>query len=257
MDIQREILSKLDSIEREHSIKILHAVESGSRAWGFASKDSDYDVRFIYMRPIEYYLALNPTTDVLNCEVNEVYDINGWDVQKVLKLVYKSNPTIFEWSQSPVVYKTTPQFASIQDVIFKYFSSKSGLHHYLSTAKSNYREYLKGEQVRLKKYFYVVRPLLACRWILDHGTPPPMLFSQLVDAELPPHMKPYIDYLLDIKMQSSEVKMGDRVPEVNAYIESEYVAIKELISQLPEEPPRQWQPLNELFLNLTLGGATS
>ncbi|MCD7801036.1 MAG: nucleotidyltransferase domain-containing protein [Ruminococcus sp.] len=245
-----KILLKLNDIERIYNVKILHAVESGSRAWGFASKDSDYDVRFIYVRPMEHYLALQKTTDVLNCELNDIFDINGWDIQKVLRLVYKSNPTIFEWSLSPIVYKTTPEFVTIKDTIFNYFSCKSGLYHYLNTAKSNYREFLKGESVRLKKYFYIVRPLLACRWILDRKSPPPMLFSELVDAELPAYMKPYIDYLLEVKINSSESEYGNKIHEVNEYIESEFVTISELISQLPNEEHNSWEMLNQLFLNI-------
>ncbi len=244
------ILKKLNDIETSNNIKILHAVESGSRAWGFASKDSDYDVRFIYVRPTEYYLALEKQDDVLNCELNETFDINGWDIQKVLKLAYKSNPTIFEWSLSPIVYKTSPIFSSIKDTIFEYFSSKSGLYHYISTAKSNYREYLKGDQVRLKKYFYVIRPILACRWILDNKSPVPMLFSDLVSAELPEYMKPYIDYLLDLKMNSSEKEYGDKIPQVNEFIENEFIAINDEISKLSEEKNNQWQPLDKLFLEV-------
>lgn len=251
--MEKQILSKLEQIELDYNIKIIHAVESGSRAWGFASKDSDFDVRFIYVRPLEYYLQLQKTNDVLNCELNDVFDINGWDIQKVLRLAYKSNPTIFEWSLSPIVYKTSPQFEIIKDTIFKYFSCKSGLYHYLNTAKSNYREYLKGDQVRLKKYFYVIRPLLACRWILDRQTPPPMLFSELVQTELPKYMKPYIDYLLDIKMNSNEKELGDKIPQINDYIESEFIAIDELISKLPKEDIHKWQPLNSLFLDIIKG----
>jgi predicted nucleotidyltransferase len=251
--MREQIISKLNDIEKQHNIKIIHAVESGSRAWGFASKDSDYDVRFIYVRPLEYYLSLNKTDDVLNCELNDVFDINGWDIQKVLRLVYKSNPTIFEWSLSPIVYKTTPIFATIKDTIFEYFSCKSGLYHYLSTAKSNYREYLKGELVRTKKYFYVIRPLLACRWILDHKTPAPMLFSELVEAELPSYMKPHIDHLLDIKMHSCERDFGEKLSPINDYIESEFIAVEEIVSQMPKEVAHQWQPLNELFYSIVKG----
>lgn len=247
------ILEKLNDIEVTNNIKILHAVESGSRAWGFASKDSDYDVRFIYVRKLEYYLALQKTDDILNCELNDIFDINGWDIQKVLRLAYKSNPTIFEWSLSPIVYKTTPILATIKDTIFKYFSCKSGLYHYINTAKSNYREYLKGDQVRLKKYFYVVRPLLACRWILDKQSPPPMLFSELVNAELPSYMKPYIDYLLDIKINSAEKDYGDKIPQINEYIESEFISIEDEISKLPKEVSNQWQLLNTLFLDVVKG----
>lgn len=244
------ILSKLNQIEVDNNFKIIHAVESGSRAWGFASKNSDYDVRFIYVRPLEYYLQLQKFDDVFNGELNDTFDINGWDIQKVLRLTYKSNPTIFEWSQSPIVYKTSPLFNELKSIIFTYFSSKSGLYHYLSTAKSNYREYLKGETVRLKKYLYVVRPLLACRWILNRQTPPPMLFSELVDTQLPEYMKPHIEKLLSLKMQSNELDTCPKITPINDWIESEFIFLNEEISKLKEDKHKDWQSLNDIFLKI-------
>ena len=154
------INEKLKEIEKREKIKILHCVESGSRAWGFASPDSDYDVRFIYLREKEFYLRLEDTRDVIEWQLDDTLDINGWDVKKALALLYKSNPTLFEWNLSPIVYKTTDEWQEISKIINEYFVQKSGVYHYLSTAKSNYREYLKGEIVRCKKYFYVLP--LAC-----------------------------------------------------------------------------------------------
>ena len=99
------IKSKLKEIEEKENIKILHCVESGSRAWGFASPDSDYDVRFIYVRPKEFYLRLDKTRDVIEWQLDDTLDINGWDLSKALSLLYKSNPTLFEWNSSPIVYE--------------------------------------------------------------------------------------------------------------------------------------------------------
>ena len=175
--VQEIIPDKLKEIEARENIRVIHCVESGSRAWGFASPDSDYDVRFIYVRPLEYYLRLDKTRDVIEWQLDETLDINGWDLQKALRLLHSSNPTLFEWNNSPIVYKTTPEWGEISAVIDQFFQKKAGLYHYLSTAKKNYREYLKGDMVKLKKYFYVLRPILACRWILEKQTPPPMLFS--------------------------------------------------------------------------------
>ncbi len=101
------IKSKLKEIEEKENIKILHCVESGSRAWGFASPDSDYDVRFIYVRPKEFYLRLDKTREVIEWQLDDTLDINGWDVSKALSLLYKSNPTLFEWNSSPIVYNCT------------------------------------------------------------------------------------------------------------------------------------------------------
>ena len=149
--INEIIQQKLAEIEEKEDVKILHCVESGSRAWGFASPDSDYDVRFIYVRKRDFYLKLERTRDVIEWQLDETLDINSWDLQKALQLLYKSNPTIFEWNSSPIVYKTSDEWTYIKEFINEYFLAKSGIYHYISTAKTNYREYLKGEMVRLKK----------------------------------------------------------------------------------------------------------
>jgi len=114
----------LSEIEAARHIRILHAVESGSRAWGFASPDRDYDVRFIYVREKKFYLKPEKTRDVIEWRLDEVLDVNGWDIQKALKLLHSSNPTLFEWSNSPIIYKTTDEWAMIQKEISKFFSPK-------------------------------------------------------------------------------------------------------------------------------------
>ena len=174
--MEKLIVSKLHEIEQMEKVRILLAVESGSRAWGFASPDSDYDVRFIYIRDKEDYLRLNTMRDVIELPIDEVLDINGWDLQKTLRLLYKSNPTLFEWFSSPIVYMESDFADLFRRVMNDYFSSKRSLYHYISMAEGNYREYLKGGMVKAKKYFYVLRPVLACRWVLEKQTPPPMLF---------------------------------------------------------------------------------
>ncbi len=242
------ILKELKRIEEQEDVRILMAVESGSRAWGFASPDSDYDVRFIYVRPAEEYLRLNKVRDVIEVPVNDVLDINGWDIDKMLRLLYKSNPTLFEWASSPVVYLDNGLRDRIFPILPKYFYAKRGLYHYLSMAKSNYREYLKGDMVKAKKYFYVIRPLLACKWILDKNSPPPMLFSKLMEAELDPAVKPEVDRLLDLKMNEPERKLIPRVNAVNAYMDRCIQEIEEKLDQMPDCPQNDWNELNSLFL---------
>ena len=248
--IERQIREKLDRIETEYDVKILHCIESGSRAWGFASPDSDFDVRFFYVHKPEFYLRLDRTSDVINYELNDVFDINGWDLQKALRLLYKSNPTIFEWNNSPIVYRTTPQWQRVQSVIDEYFLSKSGLYHYLSMANSNYMEYLKGDTVRLKKYFYVIRPVLACLWILEKNSPPPMLFSELVSAELDKSLMPYIDYLFELKTNFPESEYGRKIPEINSYLDSKIKEISGKISETDVRTEKSWDDLNSLFLEI-------
>ena len=242
------IIEKLAEIEQIEDIIILHAVESGSRAWGFPSPDSDYDVRFIYVRKPEFYLKLEKTRDVIEHPISDMLDINGWDLNKALRLLHGSNPTLFEWMSSPVVYRQTAFIDQLRPIMDDYFSCKSGLYHYLSMAEGNYRDYLKGEKVRAKKYFYVLRPLLACKWILRTHTKPPMIFRELMSAEMDDSLKPAVERLLDLKMNAPEIKEIPRVDEINAYLDRTIEDLKAAIAVFPAEHRADWGPLNQLFL---------
>lgn len=246
--MKERIVKELKRIEQKENVEILLAVESGSRAWGFESPDSDYDVRFIYKRRAEDYLRLDEMRDVIEIPIDDVLDINGWDLKKTLQLLYKSNPTLFEWFASPIIYKETDFAAEFRSVMGKYFSSKSALWHYISMAKSNYREYLKTEMVKAKKYFYVLRPVLACRWILDKQSPPPMLFSELADEELPAELRNEVEYLLDIKTNNPEIKEIPRIDSINNYLASEIEDIRNILDNMKEDRKASWMELNELFL---------
>lgn len=248
--MQKIILEKLEEIEKRENVRILHCVESGSRAWGFASPDSDYDVRFIYVRPREFYLRLDKTRDVIEWQLDDTLDINGWDIKKVLSLLHKSNPTVFEWKSSPIVYKTTEEWGWISKLIEKSFVPKSGIYHYLSTAKGNYREYINGESVRLKKYFYVLRPLLACKWILDEGTPPPMEFYILKERYLEGDEKADVERLLDLKMNSPEITTGARIARLNDYIDEAIAQIDDVLAVMPKQEGVKWSELNAAFLKM-------
>ena len=114
------ILRELKKIEEQENVKIIMAIESGSRAWGFASPDSDYDVRFIYVRKEEDYLKLEKTRDVIEWKLDDVLDINGWDIKKALQLLHNSNPTVFEWCASPIIYWETEEFAWLKDILPQY-----------------------------------------------------------------------------------------------------------------------------------------
>ena len=246
--MREKIQTQLRRIEEEENIKILLAVESGSRAWGFASPDSDYDVRFIYIRRKEDYLRLDPVRDVIELPIDDVLDINGWDLQKALRLLYKSNPTLFEWFYSPIVYRETEFAHKLRNLMIHYFSLKRTAYHYLSMAEGNYREYLKGDLVRAKKYFYVLRPVLACRWILDQRTPPPMLFSELMKAELPAELIGAVDRLLELKMNSPEMKFIPKITVVNEYLDKSITSIKSAVGTLNDSHISDWNELNQLFL---------
>lgn len=247
MDFKEELDRKLSELEKAENIRILHCIESGSRAWGFESPDSDYDVRFIYVRPKEFYLRLDKTRDVIEWQLDDVWDINGWDLSKSLRLLRKSNPTMFEWNSSPIIYRTTKEWQSLNGLVNDCFCPRHGAWHYLSMAKSNFREFLQGEEVRLKKYFYVLRPILACEWIIAKGTPPPMLFSELSEAMLPKELDGTVSDLLRRKTEASELGTGKRIDVLNGYIERQLTDIGENINKLPDKEEIGWERLNEAF----------
>ena len=243
------IIQKLTEIEKTRNIKILHAVESGSRAWGFASRDSDYDVRFIYAEKPEHYLKLEKTRDVIELPINDALDINGWDLDKTLRLLYKSNPTLFEWFSSPVVYRKTEFSDRIAPLLKEYFTPSTSIYHYLGTAKSNYYAYIRGKNnIKAKKYFYVLRPLLACYWIIDNQSPPPMLFEDLKNAYLSNTLTNEIDYLLNTKINSPEVQIIPMIPTVNQYIIQSMTEIENQLKTMSRPHQKSWDMLNSFFI---------
>ncbi|MCB6982674.1 nucleotidyltransferase domain-containing protein [Peptostreptococcus anaerobius] len=243
------IQNKIKEIEQEENVEVILAVESGSRAWGFESVDSDYDVRFIYIRKKEDYLKLNPPRDVIEWQLDEVLDINGWDLSKTLKLLYKSNPTVFEWLSSPIIYKKTKKAERLKELSFDYLDPKKLIYHYLHMATSNYREYLKKDSVRIKKYFYVLRPLLAANWIIEKKTQPPMMFIELVEEMLPESLVPIVDHLLKLKSSLPEMGEAKRIDELNEYIVEQIDRIKEEVNMM-ENSVNYWEPLNNLFIEM-------
>ena len=247
--MRERILEKLKEIEEQENVKIIMAIESGSRAWGFASPDSDYDVRFIYVRKFEDYMRLEKVRDVIEWQLDEVLDINGWDIRKALQLLHNSNPTVFEWCASPIIYKETEEFTWLKEILPMYFSEKKSLYHYWHTADSTYREHLMGEQVKIKKYFYVLRPLLAAKWILDKKTAPPMLFDDLVEAELEDEIRPELNHLLELKKTLPEIGFATKNPVIDGYIEKMIPEIKNIADGI-EGKESDWKALNDLFMRM-------
>ena len=213
------ILEKLKSIEYQFDVNILYACESGSRAWGFASPDSDFDVRYIYVHKMDYYLSIDEQRDVIELPINDVLDINGWELRKALRLFRKSNAPLYEWFQSPIVYAEDKDFVeSIRSLIPCHFSARAGMHHYLSMAKGVFESELSGEMVRLKKYFYSLRPLLAAKWIADVKSVPPMDFNSLRKL-MPRQFDSVVDELLATKANVDESFTIERHSDLNAYID--------------------------------------
>ena len=247
--MNKEINGILDEIERREGVRIIYAAEAGSRARGYASAESDYDVRFVYIRPRDFYLRLDKTRDVIEWGDDGVYDVNGWDVQKALRLLYNSNPSFFEWAASPIVYRTSHEWEKLSGFMAAYFSPKASFSHYYSFAKGNYREYLKGGEVRLKKYIYVISPLLCCRWITEKGSSPPMDMDELISAQCPDEIRSEFDKLLAMKRQAV-LGTGKRIEVLNDFIEREIPGLEKTAESLSGRPGGSWEELNSYFLDI-------
>lgn len=244
------VLQQLHEIEVKHGVRVLYACESGSRAWGFASADSDYDVRFIYSHPREWYLSidLEHKRDVIEVPIDGELDISGWDLRKALKLFRKSNPALLEWLGSPIVYREQGSLAArLRELSSESISVVKCRYHYMHMAQGNFRDYLKGPEVRLKKYLYVLRPLLAVNWVDAGYGIVPTDFGKLVDAIIQENeLRRAINDLLEAKKQGFEQSVGPRIEPISTYIESE---MERLITTTPESAKSTGDPrkLNELF----------
>lgn len=248
--VQDTVLDKLREIEAGYGVRVLYACESGSRAWGFASVDSDYDVRFIYVHPQEWYLSvdLEDKRDVIEVPITGELDISGWDLRKALKLFRKSNPPLLEWLGSPIVYWEDGMLAArLREMSSNFFYLAACRYHYLRMAQGNFRGYLRGSEVRLKKYFYVLRPILAVNWIDAGYGVVPTEFGRLVDAMVREgELKRAIDDLLDAKTRGFESAVGPRIDPISRYLERE---LERLSAVRPEniKSPGNPNKLNELF----------
>ena len=226
------IKSKLLEIEKDYNVKILYACESGSRAWGFPSPNSDYDVRFIYVQDLDWHLSLKEQKDTIDLPINDELDIGGWEIKKVLSLMWKSNPPLLEWLQSPIVYKSEGNFLSeISELRQQYFSPIATMHHYLSMSKK-YLEVCSGEEVKLKKYFYALRTTISGAWIRENGSMPhiemPKMFS-IVDGKV----KDKITELIEIKSGQSESYLHPQEPLIADYLNNEIELNERVANDLP------------------------
>jgi hypothetical protein len=249
-EIHKEVIRQLRTIEAEEDVRILYACESGSRAWGFPSKDSDYDVRFLYLRRPEAYLSIFAPRDVIERPISDLLDINGWDLQKGLTLFRKSNPPLLEWLQSDIRYEEKYTVAeSIRRLSPLGFSPKSCIYHYLHMAQGNYRAYLQGSEVKIKKYFYVLRPLLACAWIEKYNEVPPLGFSVLVEELIPEGtlLRETVNNLLIRKMSGDELNLEPRLEVINTYLEQQISHFEEVAARFGAGGGVADKVLDELF----------
>lgn len=250
--MKKRILETLERIEWERDVEILYACESGSRAWGFASPDSDYDVRFIYTRCLKEYLTIEPARDVVELPIVDELDANGWDIRKALGLLRSSNPTLLEWLHSPVVYRADAGFMeSMRELALTSMRPRSLCHHYLSMARNNWRKDIHKGKATAKRYLYTLRPILCATWVVENGSIPPVAFDALVAATVASsRLRVEIEQLLELKARSMEKDVMARNPVLDEYIQN---AFEELARRLPAEADKTpAAPFDELLVD-TLG----
>jgi predicted nucleotidyltransferase len=245
------VKNKLLNIEKEHGVKILYAVESGSRAWGFESLDSDYDIRFIYAHHKNWYLNILPKRDVIEYPIINEFDYSGWDLRKTLFLMNKSNPVLFEWLRSPIVYyKEDYSYNVLEQLSKEYFSPISTVYHYLHMASGNYRHYLQSDNVKIKKYFYVLRPILACLWIENFRESPPVEFEKLLIQITDKDLLEEINELLAKKKSGVELGEEPKINVINNFIENMLQHFENTAKTFdPRKKPKQ-ELLEEGFIEI-------
>lgn len=247
--MREQIESALARVEADHDVRILYACESGSRAWGFASADSDWDVRFIYAHRRDWYLSILDHRDVIEQMLPDDLDVSGWEIRKALKLFRKSNPPLLEWMTSPIVYREDAFFmARLRSLMDVYYSPGSCFRHYLHMAEGNVRGYLQGDVVRTKKYLYVLRPLLGCRWIEQERGPVPMEFERLYATVEDETVLGAIRELVEKKRSGAELEGAPRDGVLSDFIESELPRLAAL--PFVQEPARPTDELDQLFRDM-------
>lgn len=247
--MKTEIKKELERLETELEIKILYAVESGSRAWGFPSTNSDWDVRFIYIHKRDWYLSIDEKKDSYVKILPNDIDLSGWELRKTLKLFRKSNPPFMEWLDSPIIYKESySTISKLRKASKDYFNPKSCMYHYFSMAQSNFREYLKGEQVRIKKYFYVLRPVLACMWIERTSLMAPMEFDVMVESEIKNReVKNEVLKLLARKKSGEELDWEPKIDAIDEFLEEKVNYFNAYLKNFDFKKYPETERLNQIF----------
>ena len=238
------IQAALDKITAEHNAEILFAVESGSRAWGFASPDSDYDVRFVYKRTLRDYVRVFERRDVIELPIAggddenvDILDINGWDILKALGQFRKSNPTLLEWLYSPIIYRSEGEFAlKLRSLAKTHYSPRRMTYHYLSMAKQNYRLSIENKpEVSLKKYLYVLRPLVCVAWLEQNASPPPTsIHETLANIEMPVPVRMRLMELMERKRNIGELGTEPHDLLLDRFIDSELARVAAAVVTLPD-----------------------
>jgi predicted nucleotidyltransferase len=247
--VKDRIIKELKRLEREFEVKICYAVEAGSRAWGTSSKDSDYDVRFIYVHKKDWYLSIDQKRDVIEQPINEQLDLSGWDLRKALQLFRKSNPSLLEWLHSNIVYSQAfSLLEKMKQLENQVFQPKASLFHYLKMAKTNYRVCLQTEPINSKCYLNVIRPILVCKWIEKQNRfPPNDIHSLLGNVIVEEEIKRVILTLIERKVNRGDNQKQLNISIIQNFIEEEIQYLEDYSKDI-EAPKQEFTAtLNELF----------
>jgi predicted nucleotidyltransferase len=249
-EMQTRILAELDGVERNHAVAIMLAVESGSRAWGFPSLDSDYDVRFLYLRSREAYLSVFPAPDVIAHALDAVLDVNGWDLQKALRLMAGSNPTLLEWLTSPLRYRPAAAAATrLLELARATAHLPSFAYHYDRLARRSFTDIQAAESVRLKTYCYALRAALALAWIREQQSPPPMDLPSLREGvSVAASVRGVTDELIGRKAKATEKDLGARIPELDRMMAE--ILAEPAIRPQPIDRPEVRAEIDQAFLEI-------
>ncbi len=252
-DVRTEIDRRLAKVEQDDGVRLLMAVESGSRAWGFPSPDSDYDVRFVYLRKRDWYLGLTPGRDVIEHPIVDEIDLNGWDIRKALGLLMKSNAVISEWIESPIRYfDDHPIIESLRTLADDVLDGRALAFHYANLGRNAADRWLDGDgTVPVKKYFYALRPALVIRYLREYpSVRPPMNLQELIaKCDLPAGLSDDIAELVEAKQRTNEKSNGTRKPRLDDFIRSELLRAGEVPGRVRLEESALARA-NELFLEL-------
>ena len=251
--MKANILERLSEIESRYDVKVLLAVESGSRAWGFASKDSDYDVRFVYIHRKEWYLQLLEGRDVIEeLDPDGVMDFAGWDLKKSLLLMGKGNCGFAEWLNSPTIYcRDDDFFQGISTLKSDYFRKISAVNHYYHMAMNHDKRYLEKRGCEMKRFMYHLRGLLAAKWAAIHGTYPPVLFEELMEKMVEEeNIKNEIGKLVELKRESREHNTTIVNDDLVNYANRIAAEIESMLGSFPEDKTQDYKKLDDFFLNI-------
>jgi predicted nucleotidyltransferase len=231
-----DVEATLDAVRREHQVHIPLAIESGSRAWGFPSPDSDYDCRFIFVRPADQHLTLWTPRDVIETPIQGELDVNGWELRKALRLLLKGNAVVVEWLRSPITYTADQTFRTeLLDFAQQYADRARIASHYLHFGTRQRAVYLgDAQQVALKKLFYVLRPAAALRWMRlhpQHAIPPMHFPTLLAESDPPSDVQAVTADLLARKAVTREMGMGAAPPALLHLIDEELTAAVDWIGE--------------------------